>query len=76
MSILSTNKLRRLPLGFSTLDPIFQGLSLQQRRLARKHGFLHSLYPKVRAQFQTEQDGLGSSTTFINNDNRFDPTFL
>jgi hypothetical protein len=74
MSILSTNNLRRLSLGFSTLDDGFPGFELGDFAVLRGNAasFL-SFVLSVRSQLLPERGGLGSSTVFVDGGNLFSP---
>jgi len=74
MSILSTNNLRRLSLGFSTLDDVFSGFELGDFAVLRGNAasFL-SFVLSVRSQLPPERGGLGSSTVFVDGGNLFSP---
>ncbi len=74
MSVLSTSKLRRLPLGFPTLDTVFPGFELGD--IAVLHGNAASQMAfalSVRAQLSLGHSGLGSSIIFVDGGNMFDP---
>jgi hypothetical protein len=74
MSVLSTSKLRRLPLGFPTLDHVFSGFELGD--IAVLHGNAASKMAfvlSVRAQLSLGHGGLGSSIIFVDGGNMFDP---
>jgi hypothetical protein len=74
MSILSSNKLRPLSLGFPTLDDVFPGFepgdfTVLQGNVASSMIFTLS----VRAQLPRENGGLDSSTVFVDGGNSFSP---
>src|SRR4030043_930546 len=74
MSILSSNKLRPLSLGFPTLDEVFPGFepgdfTVLQGNVASSMIFALS----VRAQLPRGNGGLDSSTVFIDGGNSFSP---
>ncbi len=74
MSVLSNSKLRRLPLGFPTLDTVFLGFELGD--IAVLHGNAASQMAfvlSVRAQLSLGHGGLGSSIIFVDGGNMFDP---
>jgi hypothetical protein len=74
MSILSTKKLRRLSLGFPTLDDVFTGFELGDFAVTQGNAapFMSSVL-SVRAQLPSERGGLESSAVFIDGANSFNP---
>ena len=74
MSILSTNKLRRLSLGFPTLDDVFTGFEPSDFAVIRGNAvsFMLSVL-SIRAQLPNECGGLNSSTVFVDGGNSFSP---
>jgi hypothetical protein len=74
MSVLPVSKLRRLSLGFPTLDSVFPGFELGDFAVLRGNAapFL-SFALSVRAQLSPEQDGLDSSIAFADGGNMFNP---
>lgn len=74
MSILSTKKLRRLSLGFPTLDDAFTGFELGDFAVTQGNAapFMSSVL-SVRAQLPSERGGLESSAVFIDGGNSFSP---
>jgi hypothetical protein len=74
MSILSIDKLRRLSLGFPTLDDVFTGFELGDFVVIRGNAtsFMLSVL-SVRAQLPIESGGLASSTVFVDGGNSFSP---
>lgn len=74
MSILSTNKLRRLSLGFPTLDDVFTGFEPGDFAVIRGNAvsFILSVL-SIRAQLPSECGGLNSSTVFVDGGNSFSP---
>jgi len=74
MSILSTKKLRRLSLGFPTLDDVFPGFELGDFAVLRGNAAsFMSFVLSVRSQLPLEHGGLGSSTVFVDGGNLFSP---
>jgi hypothetical protein len=74
MSILTTKSLRRLSLGFPTLDEVFPGL--EPGDFIVTHGNAApsmSSTLSVRAQLPNDQGGLESPTIFIDGGNSFSP---
>jgi len=77
MSLLSTNKLRRLPLDLPKLYTVFPGFELGDFAILRGNTASYMLFLlSVRAQFSPEQGGLGSSITFVDGGNTFNPYFV
>jgi hypothetical protein len=74
MSILSTNKFRRLSLGFPTLDDVFTGFEPGDFAVIQGNAasFMLSVL-SVRAQLSIESRGLASSTVFVDGGNSFSP---
>jgi hypothetical protein len=74
MSVLSTSKLRRLPLGFSTLDTVFLGFELGDFAVLCGNAASHTCFLlSIRAQLPPERGGIGSSIAFIDGGNMFNP---
>jgi hypothetical protein len=74
MSILSAGKLRRLSLGFPTLDDVFPGFELGDFVALQGNAALWmSFVLSVRAQLTHENGGLNSSTVFVDGGNSFSP---
>jgi hypothetical protein len=74
MSILSINKLRRLSLGFSTLDYVFPGFELGDFAVLRGNAASFvSFVLSVRSQLPLECGGLESPTVFVDGGNSFSP---
>jgi hypothetical protein len=74
MSILSTNKLRRLSLGFSRVDDAFPGFELGDLVALRGNAAsFMSFVLSVRSQLPPERGGLESSTIFVDGGNLFSP---
>jgi hypothetical protein len=74
MSILSINKLRRLSLGFLTLDGFFQGFELGDFVVMRGNAAsFMSFVLSVQTQLPIEHGGLSSPTVFVDGGNMFSP---
>jgi hypothetical protein len=74
MSILSTNKLRRLSLGFPALNDFFQGFELGDFVVMRGNAAsFMSFVLSVQTQLPIERSGLSSSTVFVDGGNMFSP---
>lgn len=74
MSVLSTNTLRRLSLGFPTLDHVFPGFEAGDFVVLRGNAASYTCFVlSVRAQLALERGGLGSSIVFVDGGNMFDP---
>ena len=74
MSILSADKLRRLSLGFPTLDDVFPGFELGDFIVLQGNAAsLMSFVLSVRAQLPRENGGLNSSAVFVDGGNSFSP---
>jgi hypothetical protein len=74
MSILSTKQLRRLSLGFPTLDEVFTGFELGDFAVTQGNAapFMSSVL-SARAQLPSERGGLESPALFIDGGNSFSP---
>ncbi|MGD0979023.1 MAG: hypothetical protein ABR962_07780 [Candidatus Bathyarchaeia archaeon] len=74
MSILSINRLRRLSLGFPTLDDFFQGFELGDFVVIRGNAAsFMSFVLSVQTQLPIERGGLSSRTVFVDGGNMFSP---
>jgi len=74
MSILSTNNLRRLSLGFPTVDDVFPGFELGDFAVLRGNAAsFMSFVLSVRSQLPPARGGLGSSAVFVDGGNSFSP---
>lgn len=74
MSILSTDALRRLSLGFPTLEHAFPGFERGDFVVMRGNAASFMCFVlSVRAQFSLRRGGLGSSIIFVDGGNMFDP---
>ena len=74
MSILSADKLRRLSLGFPTLDDVFPGFELGDLAVLQGNAASSMIFAmSVRAQLPLENGGLDSSTVFVDGGNSFSP---
>jgi len=74
MSILSINRLRRLSLGFPTLDSFFQGFELGDFVVIRGNAAsFMSFVLSVQIQLPIERGGLSSRTVFVDGGNMFSP---
>jgi hypothetical protein len=74
MPVLSTNTLRRLSLGFPTLENAFQGFELGDFGVLRGNAASFMCFAlSVRAQLPLRRGGLGSSIVFVDGGNTFNP---